>query len=134
MPNKKNNAFLPPKVSAPQVSESVEQICLFRWAAFQSAKYPVLDLMYHIPNGGQRAITTAKRLKAEGVKAGVPDICLPAPKGKYHGLYIELKVKGNKTTDNQNQWLAALTAQGYYCSVCYGYEQASEVILKYLKG
>jgi len=116
------------------ISESAQQISLFRWAELQSAKYPELNLMFHIPNGGKRNITTAKRLKAEGVKAGVPDICLPVPKGIYHGLYIELKVNGNKATDNQNRWLAALTAQGYYCTVCYGWEEASEVILNYIKG
>lgn len=90
-------------------------------------------MMFHIPNGGQRAITTAKRLKAEGVKAGVPDICLPVPKGKYHGLFIEMKVKGNKPTENQELWLAALKEQGYYTAVCFGLESAIDVILNYLK-
>ena len=33
-------------------TEDTEQICLFRWAALQSSKYPELALMYHIPNGG----------------------------------------------------------------------------------
>ena len=72
-------------------SESVEQQCLFRWAALQSGKYPELAMMYHIPNGGSRGKVEAIRFKAEGVKAGVPDICLPVPRGTWHGLYIELK-------------------------------------------
>jgi hypothetical protein len=88
--------------------------------------------MHHIPNGGKRDITTAKRLKAEGVKAGVPDICIPVPRGNYHGMYIELKATGNKTTANQNTWIAALKAQGYYVIVCYGWDAASKEILKYL--
>ena len=58
-------------------SESVEQCCLFRWAGYSLGLHPELKLMYHIPNGGKRNITTARRLKAEGVKAGVPDIHLP---------------------------------------------------------
>lgn len=74
-----------------QPNESVEQQCLFRWAEFASGKYPELRLMYHIPNGGARSKATAGRLKAEGVKAGVPDICLPVSRDGYHGLYIELK-------------------------------------------
>jgi hypothetical protein len=91
-------------------------------------------MMYHIPNGGKRNITTAKRLKAEGVKAGVPDIHLPVPRGEYHGLYIELKKqKGNITTDNQDWWLEELNRQGYCTAVCKGWEAATKVILSYLE-
>lgn len=117
----------------PVASESVEQICLFRWAMYEEGKYPELSLMYHIPNGGKRNITTAKRLKAEGVKAGVPDIHLPVARHGFHGLYIELKKKkGNSTTENQDHWLEALNAQGYHAVVCRGWEEASEKILSYL--
>ena len=122
------------KYTKPYVSESSEQISLFRWASWQSGTYPQLNLMYHTPNGGKRDIKTAKRLKAEGVKAGVPDICLPCHRGKYHGLYIELKAGKNKTTDNQDEWLAALSAEGYKTAVCYDWETASKVILNYLNG
>lgn len=51
--------------------EGEEQAALFRWAQFQSGKYPELDLMFHIPNGGKRGKAEAARFKAEGVKAGV---------------------------------------------------------------
>lgn len=114
-------------------NESIEQICLFRWAAYSSGAMPELKLLYHVPNGGKRDIVTAKKLKAEGVKAGVPDICLPVARGKYHGLYIELKVGKNKTTENQDMWLEALNKNGYYTNVCYGWEEASKVITDYLK-
>ena len=116
----------------PAASESVEQICLFRWAAFEEGKYPELKYIFHVPNGGKRNITTAKRLKAEGVKAGVPDICLPVPRGQYHGLYIELKAGKNTTTENQDRWLEFLKQQGYCAAVCYGWEKVSKVILRYL--
>ena len=121
------------KQTIPTVSESVEQINLFRWAVYASGAMPELDLLHHIPNGGKRNITTEKRLKAEGVKAGVPDISLPVPSGRYHGLYIELKAGKNKITEIQEGWLSALTQQGYYTAVCYGWEAASKVITAYLK-
>lgn len=114
------------------MSESDEQIALFQWAAYSSGKYPELDLMYHIPNGGKRSITTAVRLKAEGTKAGVPDICLPVPNGGYHGLYIEMKSGKNKTTALQDKWLEALAFQGYETAVCYGWESAKDLIVEYL--
>jgi hypothetical protein len=118
----------------PPASESNEQITLFQWAVLHERKYPELKLLYHIPNGGKRYKTTAIRLKAEGVKAGVPDICLPVPRGKYHGLYIELKAGKNTATDNQKQWLRDLTAYGYFTAVCCGWQAASDTIMEYLKG
>ena len=93
----KNNA-----PSLPVPTESVEQQCLFRWAAFQSGRFPELALLYHVPNGGSRKKAEAGRFRAEGVKAGVPDLCLPVARGGFHGLYIEPKrQKGSKTSDDQ---------------------------------
>lgn len=117
----------------PVPSESVEQINLFRWATLQECKFPELILLHHIPNGGKRNITTAKRLKMEGVKAGVPDIFLPVSRGQYHGLYIELKAGNNKTTENQDVWISRLQKQGYQVNVCYGWEEAAKTIESYLK-
>lgn len=113
-------------------SESVEQTGLFRWAAFERGKHPELELMYHVPNEGKRSKRTGAQLKREGLKPGVPDMVLPVPRGKYHGLYIEMKATGNKTTDEQNKWLEALQEQGYRTAVCYGWEVASKVITDYL--
>ena len=114
-------------------SESVEQQCLFRWAEYQMGKYPELALMYHVPNGGKRGKAEAIRFKAEGVKAGVPDICLPVPRGEWHGLYIELKRrKGGRVTKDQTDWLEELMRQGYATAICRGCDEAQKVILAYL--
>ena len=67
-------------------SEHAEQVALFKWAEFAAARWPELTLMHAIPNGGHRNKITAARLKAEGVRAGVPDICLPVARGGWHGL------------------------------------------------
>ncbi len=117
----------------PEIKEDLEQTFLFRWAAFASGKYPELDLMFHIPNGGLRSKSEAGRLKAQGVKSGVPDICLPVARGGYHGLYIELKKEHSGTvSENQKIWLSKLTHQGYYAVVCHGWEKAKETIEEYL--
>ena len=112
--------------------ESAEQTAVFQWAAYRTGVYPELELLYHVPNGGSRNPIEAARLKAQGVKAGVPDLCLPVPRGGFHGLYIELKAGTNKPTEKQTEWLAALDKQGYATFVCYGWQQAKEVIEKYL--
>jgi hypothetical protein len=118
---------------APPPKEDVEQTCLFRWADYQSGAYPVLRKMYHIPNGGKRGKAEAARFKAQGVKAGVPDICLPVARGGCHGLYIELKrVQGSKTTPEQTDWMDALAEEGYMVALCKGWEEAARVIMEYL--
>ena len=119
----------------PVPTEAQEQITLINWAELQSGKYPELKLLYHVPNGSSRSKAEAGRLRAEGVKAGVPDLCLPVPRGKYLGLYCELKrQRGGRASDNQVEWLDALSKQGYQVALCRGWEAAAETILKYLQG
>lgn len=116
------------------MSESTEQQALFEWAEIASRKTPELKLMYAVPNGGKRSITTAARLKKEGVKPGVPDICLPVPHGRYHGLYIEMKIDRNKPSVNQRWWIEQLQRQGYKVNVCYGWGEAVKAITEYMTG
>ena len=112
--------------------ESGHQEALFSWAAYNVGRMPELEYMHHIPNGGKRDKATAIALKRQGVKAGVPDVYLPAPRGEYHGLYIELKAGNNTTTQNQRSWLKFLRQQGYYTAVCYGWQLAADLIERYL--
>lgn len=113
--------------------EEIEQISLFRWAEFAGNKYPELKLMYHVPNEGKRSALTGSRLKQAGLKPGVPDIVLPVARGGYIGLYIELKYGSNKTTENQKDWLRDLCDQNHLTAVCYGWEQAKDLIESYMK-
>lgn len=92
--------------------ESGHQEALFSWAAYRTGLMPELQYMYHVPNGGKRDAATAVALKRQGVKAGVPDIMLPAARAGYHGLYIELKAGKNTTTKKQKEWLEYLRQQG----------------------
>jgi len=85
-------------------------------------------------NGGLRGKAEAARLKAEGVKAGVPDLCIPIARGGYHGLFVEMKFGRNKPTDEQMKWLSTLERNGYMATVCWGAEEAIAVIEQYAKG
>lgn len=114
-------------------NEAGAQETLFQWAEYQTNKYPELRLLYHIPNGGKRDKVTAINLKRQGVKAGVPDLFLPVARGGFFGLYIELKVGSNKPTKLQNEWLCNLNKQGYLAVVCYGWQQAAEILVAYLE-
>ena len=115
-------------------TEHQEQCALFEWAAWMESRWPELRLLHAIPNGGKRDIRTAAMLKAEGVKPGVPDICLPVPRGGKHGLYIELKRrKGGAVSEAQQAWIRALCGQGYACTVCHGWDAARDEIMGYLR-
>ena len=115
--------------------EAQEQRALFDWAAYAQNRWPELGLLYHIPNGGSRDPREAHNLRMQGVKPGVPDICLPVPRNGYAALYIEMKRKsGGVLSDNQRVWLKALNRAGNRAVVCNGFDEARETILEYLRG
>lgn len=116
-------------------TEDEEQITLFRWAELMAqTRWPELRMLYHVPNGGYRKKAEAGRFRAMGVKSGVPDVVLPVARGGYHGLYVEMKrTEGGRVSTEQREWLEALTAQGYKAEVAYGWEEAKDVIEKYLQ-
>ena len=114
--------------------EAAEQIKLFRWVDLVSKNYyPELRLLYHVPNGGSRNELEAVNLKKQGVRSGVPDLCLPVARGGYHGLYIEMKYGKNKPTEKQLEWIEDLRNEGYAVSICWGFEAVRQELEKYLR-
>ena len=114
------------------MSEHNEQVTLIQWAQLHEAQMPELEMLYAIPNGGKRHAGTARKLKAEGVKAGVLDINLDVPRGGFHGLRIEMKYGKNKPTQAQREWIDRYAKHGYCTAVCYSFEDARDAILHYL--
>lgn len=129
--------------------EHGEQMALFAWIAqYTYAQIPTnrpidrLKLLFAIKNVEKSG--SAKRggdAKAEGVKAGVPDLFLPVATQNQlvHGLFIEMKRRVHRThrnggcSDEQLKWQAALRDQGYRVEICFGWEDARNVLLDYLK-
>ena len=114
--------------------EAEEQATLMEWASFMKYKYPGLKMLFHIPNGGSRNPIEAAHLKKQGVKPGVPDLFLPIPNGKYHGLFIEMKAKQGRIMENQKMWIRWLNANGYKAVICWGCDHAIKTIEEYLNG
>lgn len=119
------------KITAP--SEDAEQSQILYYCRAMSGKYPELELMYHIPNEGKRGRAAAATQKQIGLKAGVPDLCLPVARKGYHGLYIEVKAIDGRIRPSQQEWIDNLNEQGYKAVVCYGADAAIEVIADYIK-
>ncbi len=109
--------------------EHFEQVRVFDY--FERHHQGIYTRLHSTPNGGHRSKATAGKLKAEGQKKGYPDMSLDAARGKYHGLRIELKHGKNRASDEQKEWLRLLTAEGYYCALCVGHNEAIEVIMTY---
>jgi hypothetical protein len=92
----------------------------------------VSDYLIAIPNGGRRGKIESAMLKAEGVKAGVSDLFLAVPTRHYPGLWIEMKIKPNKPSHAQIDWLKSMALQGYAVAVAWSWEEARDTIINYL--
>lgn len=128
-----------------QPSEEVQQQQIFAWAATQEFAHPELLNLFAVPNGGKRVKSEAARMKAGGVRAGVPDMMLAVPRtvrldidgqireGDANGLFIELKkdVKA-RLEPEQKEWLYRLNNQGYICVRADGFEEGVTAICSYL--
>lgn len=89
-------------------------------------------LWCHVANERKTSFQAGARLKAKGVKSGVPDCLIFEPCNGFNGLSIELKIKPNKPTANQKEWLKRLKKHNWITEVCYTFEDAKEIIDNYL--
>ena len=107
--------------------EHQAQVACVNWFRMQ---YPE-KLIHAIPNGGARNIIVARKLKAEGVVSGVPDLFIPEPSKGYHGLFIEMKVKGGRLQETQKDMIDKLESRGYKCHVCWSVDDFMKVVNEY---
>lgn len=121
-----------PEQLAKAGTEHAHQVALMCWCALNSASHPKLKLLFAIPNGGERNPIVASRLKAEGVKSGVPDLFLPVARHGYHGFFIEMKKPKGTIGPNQPAWEVALKEEGFAHMYAYGWEQAASALQWYL--
>ena len=140
----KKGKVITPEDLAKSGMEDGHQAALFCWAAANLARYPQLEWLHSIPNGGQRHIATATKMVATGSRGGVWDIFLPLPiqtewAKQYAGLYIEMKKpeyqnrKNGGLSDDQIKFGGYAERVGYYCAVCYTWEEARDVLIKYME-
>ena len=101
----------------------------------QVAKY--LDLKKvtwcHVANERKTSFQAGARLKAKGVKSGVPDCLVFTASNDFYGLALELKIKPNNTTPNQKEWLKKLNLIGWRSEVAFSFDEAKLIIDDYLR-
>lgn len=117
--------------------EHLEQVALFNWWSYESARRGIDPrALAAIPNqgrsGGWKAARRGAYMKAEGVRAGMPDLALFIPSQGYHGLFIELKAEGGRVSPAQNEMMKLLSEHGYVCLISFGWADAKNQIIGYL--
>jgi hypothetical protein len=114
--------------------EAVEQEKVIKWARDNENNYPFLWMLHSSLNGVKLSKTQAGKAKASGMLSGVLDLFLPVPRGKYHGLYIEMKSAKGRIMPSQSRYLKAVSDFGYAAFVCYSADEAIEKIKSYYFG
>ena len=109
-----------------QPSEHSEQVLVVR--RLQTARPAILFCA--VPNGGRRSKHEGAKLRAEGMRRGVPDLLIfsapPALEGKV-GTALEMKrQKGGRLSAEQKEWLKAVEDQGWHTIVGRGAKDALE--------
>lgn len=92
---------------------------LITWLGFQ---YPDL-WFHHSPNEGRRTPFEQFKFKYLGSDSGFPDLIFPSIY-----LVIELKIKPNKPTDAQNEWLEYFRKQRWRAEVVFDFETGKRII------
>lgn len=100
-------------------------------ADYLKLQYPNV-LWWHTPNGGARNPIEGAKLKKMGVRAGVSDVIMIEKSKEFIGLAIELKIKPNKPTNQQLEFMIALQKKGFKCCICWNFDEAKLAIDNYL--
>lgn len=112
--------------------EREHQVAIMQWAKAKEGSLPT-DLLYHCPNGGHRHPLVARKLKAEGVKPGVPDLFLPVARKGFHGWFGELKTDKGVLSPKQEFWRYRLMQEGYFWGLYRDWKDAADELEEYLK-
>src|SRR5579859_892158 len=103
--------------------EDSELIAIMDWVRLKRFE----DFIFHI--AGERKCSKAYGaiLKRKGHKAGVSDIFIARASKGLNGAWIELKIKPNKLTLKQAEFLTNMWQEGYGTYVAYSAEEAINI-------
>ena len=103
------------------------------WIGISERRYPFLNWIIHVPNGGKRPRGEAGKLKALGVRPGVPDFLLPlpSPSGQWRGLAIELKSDRGRLSTAQSAWLERLSQAGWLVGIARSLDDFQRLVHQY---
>jgi hypothetical protein len=124
---------------------SLEYILCRKIAYYIRAQYP--NILFHFDYAGNNlSKAQSGMMKAIQGRRGWPDLFIAEPgnRFKYHGLFIEIKAEGTRVFKKNGQiadehlkeqydMLLELESRGYMAEFAVGFDQAKQLIDKYLK-
>lgn len=114
----------------PSESEHDIQCVCVAWFRYRYPQYH--KRLFAIPNGGERHIRVAAKMKAEGVLAGVADLQLAVRNRQYGALFIEMKTSKGRQSERQKEWGEEIERGGYRYAVCRSVEEFQREIINYI--
>jgi len=99
-----------------------EILDLFKVALIDEAIY------FHVPNGGYRHISVAKKMADLGVKSGVPDLILLVPNNPDKVFFLEVKKPKGNLSDAQKEFRDWCGAHGYPFAIARSRDEAEQII------
>ncbi len=107
-------------------SEHVIQCRLMDYLAY-AAKPEVY--YFAIPNQSNRHIASAAKMKAEGVRSGVADLCFMLPGGR--AGWLEMKKPGGSMSETQKAFRDRCELLGHNWALAKSVDEALEVLTKW---
>lgn len=108
--------------------EDVLQINVCKYVRYA---YP-FAVIHHSPNEGKRSKFERYLIGLLGVNPGFPDLIILDDDKRI--LFLELKAKkGNKVQSSQKWWNSTLLKFGFNSEICFGFDEAKEVIDDFFK-
>lgn len=98
-------------------------------------------LLFSVPNGmwagGSNPFALIAKFKAEGMREGVSDMLYLQPRGEYAYLAIEMKATDKRNSKDavspaQEEFLECVNAAGGWGEVCYGADEALQILSTYM--
>jgi hypothetical protein len=121
------------------------QSALVDWIGWKEREIPLLRLLYAVPNGAGlrhtvrttrsgkvvRFSAEANKLRREGLRKGIPDMCWPVARGGFLSLYIEHKRNNEALSDAQGEIADLLREAGHKVCLSRSVDESIEIILDY---
>lgn len=111
---------------------------------YLNTKYPGILFHWDTGSGTKLTMGQAVKMKALNSMRGYPDLFIAEARGKYYGLFIEVKKDGeklykldgtfkNEHLEEQDRYLKGLIQNGYCAVFGIGFEKCKTIIDNYLR-